>query len=177
MQWRGDAQQSLLPHTCHVVPQLVNELVHFKGGRQRLNQAGGLDGACSGAGGRGRGQEVVPRARKNSGRDARAQVLAATGAVHVWLGLGLAGRRSKENRWWAVYCQLSGGPPAQLTHGDVQLALRIHKDVVPETTLQVGLHLGLRHGKRGGECSQAGVIVVDGRGAGAQAAVPASCRT
>lgn len=35
-----------LPCTCHVVSQLEDELVHFKGGRERLDQAGGLDGAC-----------------------------------------------------------------------------------------------------------------------------------
>lgn len=32
--------------TRHVVAQLVDELVHLKGGGQRLNEARGLDGAC-----------------------------------------------------------------------------------------------------------------------------------
>ena len=49
---------STIRPTCRMVAQLEEELVHLKGGGQGLNQAGGLDGACSEMGRAGQGMHT-----------------------------------------------------------------------------------------------------------------------
>ena len=69
--------------TRRVVPQLVQELVHLKGGGQRLDQARGLDGACGRAGGCGGGRlRAYDGVGVGRGRVKEAAKVAGQGQAH-----------------------------------------------------------------------------------------------
>lgn len=159
--------------TRHVVPQLVNELVHLEGSRQRLNQAGGLDGAW-GEGQEGRGSQGSGVAGPGWGEWGRKTVAgkrvlatppfkAGRAACHRGTHLltclpARPARNRKGERCMRHMPTLrraaarpSCWPPrqAQPTVGDAQRLLCIHEDLVPQPALQVALKRGVASGVRG----------------------------
>ena len=137
--------------TCRVVPQLVQELVHLKGGGQRLDEAGGLDGACRGegrgAGTKGAGGWLLrghPRVAENNCQAGR-QAASRRGCPPLGLRLCTLGPALAQPPCCAPVLPLLC-PCCLLTVGDAQQALALHEDVVPQPALKVGLRTGGRAG-------------------------------